>query len=67
MSGEIRTEGKIDAGIPKPLFKYPTNPFTETYCPTSDGKRFLVLETEQTGQASQINVALSWTAELKRP
>ncbi len=67
MSGEIRTEGKIEAGIPKPLLKYPTNPYTETYWPTGDGKRFLVLETEQTRQAGQITVALNWAAELKRP
>ena len=67
MSGEIRTEGNIEAGIPKPLFKYPTNPYTETFWPTGDGKRFLVLETEQTGQAGEIMVALNWTAELKRP
>ena len=66
MSSEIRTEGNIEAGIPKPLFKYPTNPYTETFWPTGDGKRFLVLETEQTGQAGQITVALNWTAELKR-
>ncbi len=67
MSAEIRTEEKIEAGVPKPLFKYPTNPFTESYCPTGAGKRFLVLETEQAGQAGQITVALNWTAELKRP
>lgn len=34
-------------------FKDPTNRYTETYWPTGDGKRFLVLETEQTGQAAR--------------
>jgi hypothetical protein len=67
MSAEIQTEGKIEASVPKRLFKYSTNPFTETYSPTGDGKRFLVLESEEKGPVGQMMVVMNWTAALKRP
>src|SRR5262249_51954276 len=69
MSAEVRIAGgKIEAGIPKPLFKtqhqHNAGSGSYRYWPAPDGKRFLVLEREKAA-GPQTNVVLNWAAALK--
>ncbi|HUA62122.1 MAG TPA: hypothetical protein VML19_25420, partial [Verrucomicrobiae bacterium] len=69
MSAEIRTAGgKIEAGIPRPLFKAQYQQAAASgsyhYWPAPDGKRFLVLERENAADAQTI-VVLNWAATLR--
>jgi len=69
MSAEVRIAGgKIEAGIPKPLFKaqhqHNAGSGSYRYWPAPDGKRFLVLEREKPATAQTI-VVLNWAAALK--
>src|SRR5579863_4065462 len=65
-AAEIKTGERIEAGIPKLLFKYAAGPAGVTYAVTADGKRFLVLDTDRDDTSPQIMVVLNWTAELKK-
>lgn len=70
MSAEVRIAGgKIESGIPKPLFKtqhqHAAGSGSYRYWPVPDGKRFLVLEREKAAAAETI-VVLNWAATLKR-
>ena len=73
MGAEIKTAPKIEAGIPKAIFKLPTMGLARRWAPAAGGKRFLVIEGEQQQQQqqqtapAQVFVVLNWTAELKRP
>jgi Tol biopolymer transport system component len=64
MSVPIRTESKIEAEAPKPLFKYPAGPQGQTYWPAGDGKRFLVKDSDE-HEKMPITVVVNWAAELK--
>ena len=69
MSAEVQAAGgKIEAGIPKPMFKaqHQHNAGSSSYhfWPAPDGKRFLVLEREKPVTAQTI-VVLNWAAALK--
>lgn len=67
MSAEIKTGPRIEVGVPKPLFQFRTGAFPDfEIAPTGDGKRFLVVEGEQAGQAARIMVVVNWAAELKQ-
>ena len=70
MSAEVRTDGgKIEVGIPKPLFKaqHQQNAGSGSYryWPAPDGKRFLMLEPEKAA-AVQTIVVLNWAAALRQ-
>jgi eukaryotic-like serine/threonine-protein kinase len=67
MSAEVRTGGRIEAGVPKPLFKFASGALWYKYSPAGDGQRFLVIESEQKDQIGQTMVVVNWTAELKQP
>ena len=58
------------AGKPRMLFEAPYVPTAATlsnYDVSPDGQRFLMLKPgEQTQAATQINVVLNWSEELKR-
>ncbi len=59
------------AGTPQTLFEgryVPTGFSYPNYDVSPDGQRFLMLApvASQTGGATQINVVLNWTEELKR-
>jgi len=67
MSAEIKTGSHIEAGVPKPLFQFSSGTFPDfEIAPTGDGKRFLVVESNQPGQQAQIMVVLNWAADLKQ-
>jgi len=67
MSAEINTGPRIEVGIPKPLFELPKGVFPDfEIAATGDGKRFLVIESDQSNQPAQILVVLNWAAELKQ-
>ena len=64
-------ESGFAAGTPQMLFEGPYLPtgFSFPFYDVSpDGQRFLMLDPveSQTGGATQINVILNWTEELKR-
>ncbi len=69
MSVDVRPEPKLEAGVPKPLFK--TDPLLIgrfSYWPAADGKRFLVIETDKKNQsAGKTSVVLNWASEIKQP
>jgi hypothetical protein len=67
MSAEISTTPKIEARIPKPLFKGPPGNRTTEWAPSGDGKRFLVLEDTEPALPPQIVLVLNWTAGLRQP
>ena len=71
MSVAIDTESGFTAGAPQKLFEgpyVPTGFSYPNYDVTADGQRFLMLApvASQSGGATQINVVLNWTEELKR-
>ena len=70
MAADVTTKPPFAAGKPKPLFKgnFVANPFNfwPNYDVSPDSQRFLMLQaTEQEKAASQINVVLNWSEELK--
>jgi hypothetical protein len=70
MSAGVRIAGgKIEGGIPKPLFKarhqHNAGSASYRYWPAPDGKRFLVLEREKAAAAQTI-VVLNWAAALRQ-
>jgi len=70
MSAEMRIAGgKIEARIPKPMFKaqhqHTAGSGSYRYWPAPDGRRFLVLEREKPAPAQTI-VVLNWAAALKQ-
>jgi hypothetical protein len=70
MAVEVTTELSFSAGKPRVLFDgayVPTPRSFPNYDVSPDGKRFLMLEGSEQGQApTQINVLLNWFEELKR-
>ncbi len=64
----VETVPTFKKGIPRLLFEKKFDPeATRVFDVTPDGKRFLIIkprETEQT--ATEINVVLNWTEELKK-
>lgn len=68
MSAEIKTGQRIEVSTPKPLFQIPSKgeEAGADVAATRDGKRFLVLESDQANQETQIVVVLNWAAELKQ-
>jgi Tol biopolymer transport system component len=66
MSAEVHTEKQLGTGIPKPLFKCPMTPTTASYWPSRDGKRFLILESDQKRPPGEIVVVMNWAADLRR-
>jgi hypothetical protein len=66
MSIEIRTEPRIEAGVPQVLFPLPSGVTRRsTYSPARDGKRFLVAESPPGGQRAETMVVVNWAAELQ--
>ena len=70
MAADVTTKPPFAAGKPKPLFKgnFVANPFSfwPNYDVSPDSQRFLMLQaTEQEQAASQINIVLNWSEELK--
>ncbi|MGO9259372.1 MAG: hypothetical protein ACLQU1_24115 [Bryobacteraceae bacterium] len=69
MEVEVRTGSTIEAGIPKPLFKFGVaGTFGNQFGVTADGKRFLINEPVQTDeiQKPEISLVLNWAAEIKQ-
>jgi Tol biopolymer transport system component len=69
MSTVVRVAGgKIEASVPKPLFKLPPSPGGSgsfRYWSASDGQRFLVMERDP-GDVTETTVVLNWAPELKQ-
>jgi hypothetical protein len=60
------TGSSFEAGQPRPLFQVQNVGSLSAISPydvTADGQRFIIV-TNETGQASAINVVLNWDAEL---
>jgi hypothetical protein len=70
MAVDITTQPAFSAGKPRMLFEAPYVPTPATfpnYDVSPDGQRFLMLKPgEQAQAATQINVVLNWSEELKR-
>jgi hypothetical protein len=68
MSVEIRTGAAIEAGIPKPLFKFGTGVTGNRFAATADGQRLLINENlqKEEGPQEEINLVLNWAAEIGR-
>ncbi|HEY4579631.1 MAG TPA: protein kinase [Candidatus Acidoferrales bacterium] len=72
MSVEVTTQPAFSAGRPRMLFERPyvSIPLPQTYQyydVSPDGQRFLMVkESEQATYATQINVVLNWSEELKQ-
>ncbi len=70
MAVDITTEPTFRAGTPRLLFEGSYQRATGAsafYDVTPDGQRFLMVQAaEQEAGASQINIVLNWTEELKR-
>jgi Tol biopolymer transport system component len=64
MSVEIRTGAKIEAGVPKLLFKFATA--ATAFWPSSDGQRFLSIEREQKSKNPEIMTVVNWPTALKQ-
>ena len=68
MGVEIKTAGKLDAGVPKVLFNTQLlfTPRGYPYASTADGKRFLVIETEDSRAPAQLMVVVNWLEAIKK-
>jgi hypothetical protein len=70
MAVPVQTKGTFSAGRPHMLFEeqyVPTPATLSDYDVSRDGQRFLILNSAGQAQAAtQINVVLNWTEELKR-
>jgi eukaryotic-like serine/threonine-protein kinase len=65
MAVPVKTGAKIDVGTAKELFKMNAGPGPRRYAASGDGKRFLVNESLQKDDFSNLTVTLNWTAALK--
>jgi hypothetical protein len=69
MAVETKTQPAFSAGNPKVLFEGQYVPAMQTmpnYDVSRDGQHLLMVKSEQTEEATQINVVLNWFEELKR-
>jgi Tol biopolymer transport system component len=67
MSAEIKTGSRIEAGVPRPLFRLPSAFLRGVgVAAAGDGKRFLVVEEGQQNQEAQVLVVVNWMAELRQ-
>jgi eukaryotic-like serine/threonine-protein kinase len=65
MSVEVKTEPRIEAGVPQVLFEVGRSTFASLYSPSSDGTRFLVIERPRRTAPAQTMVVVNWAAELQ--
>jgi hypothetical protein len=63
LSVPVETAGGFQIGAPRPLFRLPAGCAAIT--PTSDLKRFLILEQMSTKESASLQMILDWPAELK--
>jgi len=68
MSVAVRTSPRIEAETPKTLFQLPPTlgRGSFTWAPSADGKRLLILRSDQPDLPAQINVVVNWSSELKQ-
>jgi hypothetical protein len=66
MAVDVKLGAAPEIGAPTALFKAQFAPDGTGYAPLADGPRFLFVEPTGEVAAPKINVALNWTAELKR-
>jgi hypothetical protein len=68
MSVEVKTNtGRLEAGIPRPLFDMQRSSRYGAYDVTADGQKFLlVVSSEEAGAPQPITVVLNWQAGIKR-
>ena len=66
MSVDIRTEPRIEAAAPQPLFRFAARSLNASqYAAAGDGKRFLVIDRPEQGAQADTMVVVNWTAGLK--
>ena len=65
---DIRTNTKIESGIPRALFdtNLSVDPFRDQYAVTPDGQRFLLLKPLADKASAPITVILNWTSQLNK-
>lgn len=71
MAVPIQLGASVEAGVPKPLFDFPTplafGVHQFYYQPTADGQRFLVnIPASQEGSSAPVKMVVNWQAGLKR-
>lgn len=66
MAVSVSGGAEFQAGTPQPLFEIEASGYTPSYAPSQDGRRFLVSTVTEKAPESPINVALNWTAEVKK-
>jgi eukaryotic-like serine/threonine-protein kinase len=70
MSVAIRAGAGIEAGVPKPLFKFGSGSMlVNRFAVNADGTRFLVAEPMRDGEADKpaVTLVLNWASEMKLP
>jgi eukaryotic-like serine/threonine-protein kinase len=66
MSVEIKTEPRIEAGIPQALFPMPSDGILRSmYSASRDGKRFLVIDSPKGEDRAETMVVVNWAADLQ--
>ena len=67
MAIDVRMGAKIEAGIPKPLFRFGSGRAGNRFAVSADGKRFLTNDLPQARGADQpeLTVVINWEAALK--
>ena len=67
MNAEIRTGTVVEAGVPRPLFKFGIGTLGNRFAVSADGKRLLLNEVVQkdASSAGEITLVLNWAAEIK--
>jgi Tol biopolymer transport system component len=67
MAVEIRiSDGRVEAGLPKPLFPTTIASAYTAYAVTGDGQRFLIITERGEAVSQPVIVVVNWTAGLKR-
>ena len=67
MEVDIRTGADIEAGTPKPLFRFGSTPAGNRFGVSADGNRFLVAEYvhKEAVERAELTIVLNWAADLK--
>ena len=66
MAVSVSEGAEFQASTPQPLFEIEASGYTPSYAPSKNGQRFLVTTVTEKAPVPPINVALNWTAEVKR-
>ena len=66
MAVAIHTTQTVNAGTPRRLFegRYERSDIGRNYDLSPDGKRFVMIRSDEPGGTTQVNVVVNWLSEL---